>query len=158
VAPKATSGGENSKAQTPFGGRCHKCSEYGHKATECRKSDRQGKSLFVENEDEYFDNGHEAVYDNYEDEYPEEILNGDRGEALIVKRTCYAPRIEDNDRWLRHNIFHSTCTIGGKVCKLIIDFGSCENIVAKEVGEKLKLDTKQHPNPYKLSWLKSGGN
>lgn len=50
VTPKVTPGGEHSKAQTPFGGRCHKCSEYGHKATECRKSDRQGKNLLVEDE------------------------------------------------------------------------------------------------------------
>lgn len=155
MAPKTTFGGENSKAQAPFGGRCHKCSEYGHRATECRKSDRQGKNLLVE--EEYFDHAQEAIYDNYEDEFPEEILHGDKGESLIIKRACYAPLIEDNDLWLHNNIFHSTCTIGGKVCRLIIDSGSCENIVAEEVVEKLKLDTKQHPNPYQLSWLKSGG-
>jgi hypothetical protein len=55
-----------------------------------------------------------------------------------------------------YNLFHSRCMIGGKVCQLVIDSGSCENVVAEEVVKKLALETEQHPNPYHLEWLKKG--
>ncbi|KAL4188270.1 hypothetical protein AMTRI_Chr09g23070 [Amborella trichopoda] len=44
-----------------------------------------------------------------------------------------------------------------QVCTLIIDFGSCENIVSTEMIEKLKLKTEKHPHPYKIGWFKMGG-
>jgi hypothetical protein len=44
----------------------------------------------------------------------------------------------------------------GKVCHLVIDSGSCENVVAEEVVKKLALETEQHPTPYCLEWLKKG--
>ncbi|KAF7130472.1 hypothetical protein RHSIM_Rhsim10G0125400 [Rhododendron simsii] len=60
------------------------------------------------------------------------------------------------DSWLRRNVFQSPCTIGGKVCRFVIDSGSCKNVVAEEAVQKLGLKTEPHPNPYKLSWLKKG--
>jgi hypothetical protein len=55
-----------------------------------------------------------------------------------------------------HNLFHSRCMIEGKVCQLVIDSDSCENVVAEEVINKLALEMEQHPNPYRLEWLKKG--
>ena len=46
--------------------------------------------------------------------------------------------------------------MGGKVCRLVIDSGSCENVVSEEAVQKLGLAIEKHPNPYKLSWLKRG--
>jgi hypothetical protein len=43
--------------------------------------------------------------------------------------------VEGNDGQ-RHNLFHLTCTIGGKVCKLINDGGCCENVVAGKAVQK----------------------
>ena len=54
-------------------------------------------------------------------------------------------------------MFQSTCIILGKVCRYIIDRGSCENIVAIEAVQKLGLKTEKHPKPYKLVWLQKGG-
>ncbi|TNV97344.1 hypothetical protein C5H24_12795, partial [Xylella fastidiosa] len=75
---------------------------------------------------------------------------------MVVRRVCYAPRESEGKSWLRNNIFQSTCTIGGKVCRYVIDSGSCENVVSEEAVQKLNLKTEAHPNPYKLSWLKKG--
>ena len=36
-------------------------------------------------------------------------------------------------------------------------WGSCENIVSTEVVQKLGVKTETHPKPYKLAWLKKGG-
>lgn len=40
-----------------------------------------------------------------------------------------------------------------KVCKMIIDSGSCENVFTEEVVHKLQLKTDRHPKSYTLSWL-----
>ena len=65
------------------------------------------------------------------------------------------PRAPENE-WLRNNLFHSTCTIGGKVCTFIIDAGSCENVISEVAVSKLCLSTEPHPKPYRLSWLSQG--
>jgi len=39
---------------------------------------------------------------------------------------------------------------------MIINSGRTDNLVSTEVVEKLKLKTKKHPMPYKVSWLQKG--
>jgi hypothetical protein len=88
----------------------------------------------------------EAVYDE------EERLEGDAGSMLMIRRSCLAPRGVEDD-WMRTNVFQSTCTISRKVCRFIVDSGSCENIVFEEVVRKLLMTIESHPRPYKLTWL-----
>ena len=56
------------------------------------------------------------------------------------------------------NIFHNPCNIGGNICSLLIDGGSCENVVFEEEVDKLGSKTEDHPCPYKLTWLKTGND
>nr|GEX18921.1 putative reverse transcriptase domain-containing protein [Tanacetum cinerariifolium] len=72
------------------------------------------------------------------------------------ERSCLTPKV-DGDDWLKHNIFQSTCTILGKVCTFVYDSDSCDNLIAVEAVQKLGLKTKNRPKPYKLQWLKKGG-
>ena len=74
-----------------------------------------------------------------------ELVYADRGPALVVRRVLNISPAED-DQWLRHNIFHTKCTTKGKVCNLIIDGGSCENVVSATMVEKLGLKTVDHPS------------
>ena len=85
----------------------------------------------------------------------EEILKGDTSPILVFRRMCLTPRT-NGDEWLRNNIFQSTCTIRGKVCRFVIDAESCENILSTEAIQKLGVKTKAYPKPYKLAWLKKG--
>ncbi|XP_026435984.1 uncharacterized protein LOC113333793 [Papaver somniferum] len=151
---------KSNTSQQVFQGKCNKCGEDGHKAYDCTKSDRPGKNLLVQGDDEcdaYLDLMELPIFDKEPDEkLEEEFLTGDQGPCLVVLRNYFTPKLDEGDRWLRHNIFQTTCTIGGKVCKLVIDSGSCENIVSEEVVCKLKLETKEHPSPYSLSWLNQG--
>ena len=39
---------------------------------------------------------------------------------------------------------------------MVIDSGNTDNLVSTKVVEKLKLKTKKHPTPYKVSWLQKG--
>ena len=53
--------------------------------------------------------GEEPVFDGT-DEGDEEILEGDTGPALVVRRMCLTPHANE-DEWLRNNIFQSSCII-----------------------------------------------
>lgn len=64
----------------------------------------------------------------------------------------------DEDSWRRNNIFRTKCTSHGKVCNVIIDGGSCENVVSTSMVEKLGLKQVKHPEPYQLAWLKKGSS
>ncbi|KAI9180743.1 hypothetical protein LWI28_007723 [Acer negundo] len=91
-----------------------------------------------------------------EDVVNEELVDGVTGTLLMVRRSCLAPRTNE-ENWLQNNIFQSTCTILGKVCKFVIDGGSCENIVSAEAVRKFRVKTEKHPRPYWLAWLQKGG-
>ncbi|GKA94506.1 putative nucleotidyltransferase, ribonuclease H [Tanacetum coccineum] len=134
---QAKAGGGNtgpvSRASGSSGLKCFNCGEPGHRQSECKK----------------------AVYDE-EPECEEKYVSGDVGVNLVVRRSCLTPK-DDGDDWLKHNIFQSTCTISGKVCTFVCDSGSCDNLIAAEAVQKLGLKTISHPKPYKLQWLKKGG-
>jgi len=42
------------------------------------------------------------------------------------------------------------------VCDVIIDGGSCENIMVIAMVDKLHLKMEKRPQPYELSWLHKG--
>ncbi|XP_074579527.1 uncharacterized protein LOC141836014 [Curcuma longa] len=135
---------------------CPQSSFIGHRANECRTpapapTNQKGKNLLIEeDEDDKKETIGEPVYD--EDE-PDEVLYGDGQETLVVRKSLLTPKDNSKDDWLRTNIFHTTCTVADKVCKMIIDSGSCENVVSDEAVQKLQLKTDHHPKPYRLSWL-----
>jgi flagellar biosynthesis GTPase FlhF len=74
-------------------------------------------------------------------------------ELLMVRRMC-GNQVKEEDTTQRENIFQTRCLVQGKVCALIIDGGSCSNFASTRLVSKLNLDTKPHPKPYKLQWLK----
>ena len=103
-----------------------KCGEMGHKANECGKPLlSKGRALMLEDVI-----GVEDVVESDDDK----LVGGDNeeedGVVLVMKKTLLTPRKEEGDEWLQDNIFHSICTILGKVCQLVIDGGSCENVVS----------------------------
>ncbi|XP_042012102.1 uncharacterized protein LOC121760510 [Salvia splendens] len=44
-----------------------------------------------------------------------------------------------------------------KTCLVIIDGGSCANVVSEQLVAKLGLEDIKHPRPYKLQWLGEAG-
>uniref|UniRef100_A0A251SVV5 Putative reverse transcriptase domain-containing protein n=1 Tax=Helianthus annuus TaxID=4232 RepID=A0A251SVV5_HELAN len=152
--PGGSNTGPTSKGASSSGPRCFNCGETGHRQAECKKAGK--RHLFAESEDEQYEEYENNPVFDEETEYEEEVVTGDVGVNLVVRRSCYTPKA-DGDDWLKHNIFHSTCTILGKVCTFVIDSGSCDNLISEEAVQKLALKTESHPKPYKLQWLKKGG-
>ncbi|XP_068312511.1 transposon Ty3-I Gag-Pol polyprotein [Pyrus communis] len=134
--------------------KCFKCFGFGHKQADCPNQSFvnlvEGQLFLGDSKvDETPD-----VYDEYKGD-DEDITWNDHGEALVVQWSMTTARV-DNDDWLRHNIFRTKCTTNGKICNVIIDGGSCKNVVSQEMVDKLKLKTEKRLVPYKLAWFQKG--
>jgi hypothetical protein len=73
---------------------------------------------------------------------------------MVMRQTFFTPCKSEGNDWRRNSIFRPTCAIGGKVCRLVIDLGICENKISKKVVKKLGLETEKHPNPDKLDGIR----
>jgi len=71
----------------------------------------------------------------------------------MIRRTL-GSQVKVKDASQRENIFHTRCSTNGNVCLVIIDGGSCINVVSSRLVSKMNMDTKPHPRPYKLQWLR----
>ncbi|XP_076905234.1 uncharacterized protein LOC143560931 [Bidens hawaiensis] len=130
--------------------RCYKCHGLGHLKRDC--PNKQVVALVDDPK---------PVYDSKpEDDSPDpsHLVLPDTGEALVIQRvlTTTLPDSSDDTSWLQNTIFRTKCTAKGKVCTIIIDGGSCENIVSSTMVDKLGLQVHDHPEPYQLTWLKKG--
>ncbi|XP_076920042.1 uncharacterized protein LOC143581054 [Bidens hawaiensis] len=143
-APQQPSGPGN------ISNRYYKCHGIGHVRRDC--PNKQVVALVDDTAPTY---DTEPEHDSDE---PSEVLYPDRGEALVIHRVLNTNLLDtgDDTAWLRNNIFRTKCTSKRKVCTVIIDGGSCENIVSQLMFDKLNLPTQDHPEPYQLTWLKKG--
>ncbi|KAJ9536631.1 hypothetical protein OSB04_un000180 [Centaurea solstitialis] len=130
--------------------KCFRCLGVGHIASQCpnKKAMILRESGEVESESE--------KDDSLDEEEELERAEAENGELLVVKKALNMQMKVDETQH-RENIFHTRCLVQGKVCVLIIDGGSCANVVSNEVVEKLNLHTLKHPQPYKLQWLNECG-
>ena len=127
--------------------KCYRCNEEGHKTNVCpRRRAINLTELVDEGEEE-----EEEICENIQDEG--NIIHGDTGERLccVVRRVMFVPRKAEHPQM--HKVFRTRCTIDGKVCDVIIDGGSTDNIISPKVVKKLGLRTEPHPNPYHISWI-----
>jgi hypothetical protein len=120
---------------------CFTCGKDGHKAVDCpeRKMDG-GKAHIVEAQQRRDVEGEDA----------------DSGRSLGMHKILLTPEKEVDSSVQRSRLFRTTCTAKNRKCKVIIDSGSTDNLVAAEMVEKLELETTKHPSPYKVSWLQKG--
>ena len=78
------------------------------------------------------------------------------GKSLMLRKVILKPEPEVEKPVQRNNLFRTSFKTKDRVCKVIIDSGSNDNLVSTYVVDKLELETTAHPNPYKVSWLQKG--
>ncbi|PNX57791.1 hypothetical protein L195_g058869, partial [Trifolium pratense] len=69
-----------------------------------------------------------------------------------------APAQKQNNPYAkpRKNLFKTHCSVKNKVCDLIIDNGSTENLVSQKLVNYFKLPAEPHEKPYALGWVSKG--
>nr|GEV75915.1 hypothetical protein [Tanacetum cinerariifolium] len=156
TTPKATtpttSAAGNTIEHVDNAPRCYKCGRLGHFVRDFLNL----KTLAFVPDDAglIYDTDAEPEVDEPDDE----LVYPYRGEALVIQRVLNVAvsKFVDDNLWLRNNIFKTKCTSKGKIYDMIIDGGSCENVVSTYMVEKLGIKTEDHPEPYQLTWLKKG--
>ncbi|XP_020694824.1 uncharacterized protein LOC110108492 [Dendrobium catenatum] len=126
--------------------KCFKCQGFGHIASGC--PNRRIVTIIEEADTEQDMIDHESE-NNMVTETT--VIPADEGSLLVLRRLLNSHK---EDSCQRHSIFQTRCTVGGKVCQMIIDSGSCENVVSTTMVNKLELPTVDHPKRYALSWIK----
>ena len=66
------------------------------------------------------------------EEYSDDCIEGPMGGELLVTRRTLSVQMKEEDtlEQQRDNIFHTRCHVQGKTCNVIIDSGSCTNVVS----------------------------
>ncbi|XP_074278627.1 uncharacterized protein LOC141602223 [Silene latifolia] len=135
--------------------RCFKCQGYGDIANECpQKRALTAQELrnivlaFVQTEQstELSD-----IEEDKEEGVAYDVDPLSEEECLVIRNLHVETTPVEAEQ--REQIFHTRCKVHSKICNLIIDSGSCTNVVSKELVDELKLQTKNHNKPYKLHWL-----
>jgi hypothetical protein len=76
----------------------------------------------------------------------------EHGTTLVVTQIL-SVQMKEAEIGQRHNLFQMRAKVQDKVVKVIIDGGSCHNLVSREMVEKLGLKLQRYPQPYHVQWL-----
>jgi hypothetical protein len=74
----------------------------------------------------------------------------------MMRKVLLTPEKEVESLVQRTILFKTSCKTKDRVCKVIVDSGSKDNLVSIEMVEKLELEMIDHPSPYRVSWLYKG--
>ena len=143
---------EAPKAANPYARptpvKCFKYNQPNHRSSDCplkravhlvKRDDKDANEVCCETD------GYRKEEEDYEDD--------DEGHNYVVKTLILTPKYEENTQ--HHQLFRTRCTINNKLFELIIDNGSCENIISREAVKLLKLLVEKHPNSYSIGWIKA---
>jgi hypothetical protein len=76
--------------------------------------------------------------------------------SLMMRKILLKPEKEMENPIQGNSLFRTACKTKDRVCKVIVDSGSMDNLVSTKMVEKKELEIISHPIPYKVSWLQKG--
>ena len=135
--------------------RCFRCQGRGHRADQCPSK----RTLTIKQYRQMEEEEERINFEEAKGESDLDLSNEEDGDAyaesedsvLVVRKVLHTEATPVKSQ--RENLFHTRCKVGDKTCRMIIDSGSCTNVASTEMVSKLKLPTRDHVKPYKLSWL-----
>nr|GEX20008.1 zf-CCHC domain-containing protein [Tanacetum cinerariifolium] len=119
----------------------------GHRSNDCKAN---GGKVNLTLRDDEFGNGGETNTSN--EDVDAEICHPEGGDypsteysthSFVIQHILLASKVTDSSQ--RHNLFKTRCIIFQKVINVIIDNGSTENIVSRDIVQQLRLPTKNIP-------------
>jgi hypothetical protein len=98
--------------------------------------------------------------DTSDDAGDDDAIDGDAATAnfrnIIVQRVLSA-QPQTSEQQQRHNLFQTFFVIKNRRARVIIDGGSCNNLVSSDLVKKLSLPTRPRPHPYHIQWFNDSG-
>jgi len=144
---KAPAQKQNNPYAKPTIDTCFRCNGKGHRSNVCPS--RRVAAVVGERDDD--DETEQPDEDEYaEVEFAEE--ESDERVNFVLQRMLLATKEEGQ----RKNLFKTHCSVKNKVCDLIIDNGSTENLVSQKLVNYFKLPAEPHEKPYALGWVSKG--
>jgi hypothetical protein len=116
---------------------CFVCGKIRHKSYECLDQKKDGGETHII----------EAQGWNVE------VEDAEGGRSLMMRKVLLKLEKELENPSQRNSLFQTACKTKDRVCKVIVDNGSTDNLVSTEMVEKMELDTVVHPIPYRVSSL-----
>jgi hypothetical protein len=116
------------------------CGKVGHKSYECPDKKKEGGENHIA----------EAQRKNVEAEDAE----GRR--SPVMKKVLLMPEEEVENLVQRNSLLWTACKTKDRVCKVIVDSGSIDNLTFTDMVENMELETIEHPSLYRVSWLQKG--
>jgi hypothetical protein len=116
---------------------CFTCGKNGHNSFECPEKKRDG--------------GEDQITEAQKWDVEAEDAEG--GRSLMMRKVLLTPEKEVESSVQRTRLFRTAFKTKDRVCKVILDSGSMDNLVSIEMVEKLELETTNYPSRYQVSWL-----
>ena len=140
------------KAPSPSPNACFRCNKVGHYASQCPTRSLHIGELKEQEPEPNNEDVEEEVYEAEPDLIEEYEGDEEEFDQVGVVR-CILTQTQPEEDWHRTSILQTFVKFGNKVCKIIIDSGSCVNAIATETAKSLGLTLVPHPDPYKVSWI-----
>ena len=75
----------------------------------------------------------------------------------LVAQHALSVQLSQAERDQHHNLFQTHGIVKDRAVRIIIDGGSCNNLVSIDMVEKLSISTRQHHHPYHIQWFDTKG-
>ena len=99
----------------------------------------------------------EVVKEENDESESEEFSEEDPTHMSSVSRRALNTQFKEDSLDQRENLFHTRCLVQSIPCNVVINSGSCTNVVSSILVKRLNLETKPHPRPYKLQLFNDCG-
>ncbi|XP_045792157.1 uncharacterized protein LOC123886936 [Trifolium pratense] len=116
----------------------------------------QGKTLIQKQHNPYVKPTDDTCYRCGGKGHRSNVCPSRRVDRVVCERDDDDEYLADKDEYAEAEFAEEESDERNKVCNLIVDTGSTENLVSQKLVDYLKLSTEPHQKPYTLGWVSKG--